>query len=107
MEFDHVVVMTTTETEHEARELATKVVEARLGACAQCSAVSSSFVWHGEVSHASETLLSIKTRSSLFGALRDFIVEHHSYETPEVIAVPVVDGSREYLSWVDDNTRTS
>lgn len=105
MEHDHVVVLTTTETADHARELAAKVVEARLGACVQCSEVSSFYLWDGEARQGSETLLVIKTRSALFGALRDFIKEHHTYETPEILALPVVDGSREYLEWVQDNTR--
>ena len=106
MEIDHIVVMTTTETEDQAGALAAKVVEARLGACVQRAAVTSFYSWGGETRHGSETLLLIKTRSSLFDALCALIQEHHTYETPEIIAVPVVHGSPEYLRWVDDSTGT-
>jgi periplasmic divalent cation tolerance protein len=65
-------------------------------------AVRSIYRWKGEVEQADETLALMKTTQQGFSALRDRIKELHPYETPEVIAVPIVDGLVEYLAWVGE-----
>ncbi|GAB7181752.1 divalent-cation tolerance protein CutA [Kitasatospora sp. Ki12] len=99
-----VVVTTTHESEELARALASAVVRERLAACAQVYPVRSVYWWEGEVRDAEEWRIDLKTRAELADRLGAFVAERHSYETPEVIAVPVVAGSPGYLDWVAGET---
>ncbi|MER7846596.1 divalent-cation tolerance protein CutA [Kitasatospora sp. NPDC096077] len=103
---DFIVVTTTHESEAKARELAAAVVRERLAACAQVYPVRSVYWWEGEVQDSAEWRIDLKTRADLAGRLADFIGAEHSYDTPEVIGVPVVTGSAAYLEWVGAETRT-
>jgi periplasmic divalent cation tolerance protein len=105
MTFDHVIVTTTTGSAEDAASLAQRIVDERLGACVQSGPITSFYVWQGETALEAETLLTIKTRSELLERLTAFIEEHHPYDTPEVVAVPVVGGSAAYLGWVDESTQ--
>ncbi|MEU6973308.1 divalent-cation tolerance protein CutA [Kitasatospora aureofaciens] len=99
-----VVVTTTHESEEQARDLAAAVVRERLAACAQVYPVRSVYWWEGEVQDAEEWRIDLKTRAELADRLAGFVVARHPYETPEVIAVPVVSGSPGYLRWVAGET---
>ncbi|WP_412075040.1 divalent-cation tolerance protein CutA [Streptomyces xanthophaeus] len=101
---DCVVVTTTHDAEDEARNLAAAVVRERLAACAQVYAVSSVYWWEGEVRSGDEWRIDFKTRAELSERLGEFIADHHEYETPEVVGVPVVTGSTAYLDWVRSET---
>lgn len=97
-------VMVTTETEEQARVIAKSLVGEKLAACVQIlDAVESTYRWKGKVESARECLCLIKTRESLFGKVEAAIKALHSYETPEIIAVPVIDGSKEYLRWLGES----
>ncbi|MFB7663987.1 divalent-cation tolerance protein CutA [Kitasatospora sp. NPDC056138] len=99
-----IVVTTTHDSEDKARELAAKAVRGRLAACAQVYPVRSVYWWDGEVQDAAEWRVDFKTRADLGERLAVFIGEQHDYETPEVVGVPVVTGSRAYLDWVAAET---
>ncbi|MGA5817271.1 divalent-cation tolerance protein CutA [Kitasatospora sp. NPDC094028] len=99
-----VVVTTTHESEERARELAAAVVRERLAACAQVYPVRSVYWWEGEVRDAEEWRIDLKTRAALVDGLGAFLAERHSYETPELVAVPVVAGGPGYLAWVAEET---
>ncbi|MGW2369525.1 divalent-cation tolerance protein CutA [Streptomyces sp. NPDC001667] len=101
---EHAVVTTTTDTEPKAHHLATEVINARLAACAQIYPVSSVYHWEGKVEQAREWRIDFKTRASLVAVLSDRIAELHDYDTPEVVAVPVVGGGAAYLGWVTEET---
>ncbi|KQV05716.1 MULTISPECIES: divalent-cation tolerance protein CutA [unclassified Kitasatospora] len=103
---DLAVVTTTHDEEAKARELATAAVRERLAACAQVYPISSVYWWNGEVQSTAEWRIDFKTRADLADSLAAFISAHHSYDTPEVIAVPVVTGSTAYLDWVNAETST-
>lgn len=97
-------VMVTTETEEQARVIAQSLVGKKLAACVQMvGSVESTYRWKGKVESARECLCLIKTRESLFPKVEAAIKALHSYETPEIIAVPVVDSSEEYLRWLDES----
>jgi periplasmic divalent cation tolerance protein len=96
------VVLTTTATSEEAENLARGIVEARLGACVQIQAIRSIYRWQGALCDESEFRLSVKTRQAQFAALEHFIRAHHSYETPEIVQVPITAGSAAYLQWIDE-----
>ncbi|MFE2723265.1 divalent-cation tolerance protein CutA [Kitasatospora sp. NPDC059327] len=101
---DVVVVTTTHDTEDKARALAVTAVRARLAACAQIHPVRSVYWWDGEVREGAEWRVDLKTRAELAARLAAFLAEEHDYDTPEIIAVPVVAGSADYLAWVAAET---
>ncbi|KPJ51128.1 MAG: hypothetical protein AMJ41_00285 [candidate division Zixibacteria bacterium DG_27] len=100
---DFIVVLVTSPSEEEAERLASRLVEEKLAACINVMPTTSLFHWEDRLSRENERLLVIKTRNSLFGKLEKRIKELHSYEIPEIIALPVVAGSEEYLGWLAEN----
>lgn len=98
------VVLTTVSTAQAAETLAREIVEARLGACVQIESIQSIYRWQGAVCHEPEHRLSVKTRQARFAALEQFIRARHSYETPEIVQIPITAGSAGYLQWLDDET---
>ncbi len=98
------VVQTTLASEAEAAALARQLVQARLGACVQLQAIRSFYVWQAQAHEEPEWLLSIKTRSALYPQLEAWLLQHHPYETPEIIRLPITAGSAAYLAWVDAQT---
>ncbi|MEQ8162029.1 MAG: divalent-cation tolerance protein CutA, partial [Smithellaceae bacterium] len=94
-----------TATKEEAQKIARHLVEQRVAACVQIAGpIISTYRWQGKVETAEEWLCVIKTRESLYPELEKAIISLHSYETPEIIAVPIIKGSREYLSWLKRET---
>jgi periplasmic divalent cation tolerance protein len=101
---DKRVVLTTSGSPDEARKLAHALVERRLAACVNIiPRISSVYRWQGKVEEAEEFLLLIKTTESAFELVHQTIRELHSYELPECVALPVEDGSLEYLKWIEDS----
>lgn len=98
------LVMTTTASEAEAETLAQQIVQARLAACVQVQAIKSFYVWKERPCTENEWLLLIKTRSVLYPVLEEFIRAHHSYETPEIVQLPITAGSPGYLDWMAAQT---
>jgi len=98
-----VVVFTTVESEDAARALARAVVTERLAACVQIAPVASVYRWHGAVEEAREWGCQIKTTPGGLEALTARIRTLHSYDVPEIIAVPALTGSPPYLQWVADS----
>ena len=97
-------VMTTVETKEQAQSIARHLVEEKLAASVQITgAVESTYCWAGKIETAREYLCLIKTRKDLFTRVESAIKKLHSYETPEIIAVPIVNGSKEYLKWLDES----
>lgn len=100
----HCIAVTTCGTELEAESLAGAILDARLGACVQIAAIVSHYTWQGTRSRDAEWRLTVKTRTTLAQRLGRFIQEHHSYDVPEYVVTPIVDGSPAYLRWVDAST---
>jgi periplasmic divalent cation tolerance protein len=99
---DKIVVLTTCESEEQAQRLARHLVEQRLAACVNIlPGARSVYRWKDQIQDAAEFVLIIKSRRDVFVKLREAIGHLHSYENPEVIALPVVDGSGAYLHWMD------
>jgi len=102
---DKIVVLSTCQTDKEARTIARGLVEKKLAACVNIvPGATSIYRWKGAVEEAAEFVLVIKSRRDLFPSLRTELAKMHSYEVPEVIALPIVDGSEEYLGWLDRET---
>lgn len=105
MSSDHVIVASTTDSADAARALATGVIEAKLGACAQIvGPIISVYRWEGEVQTEREWRVEIKTTADRVAALTEHIKANHSYDVPEIIATPITGGSAEYLSWLVHET---
>jgi periplasmic divalent cation tolerance protein len=105
---DKIVVISTCGSEEEAESLARKLVDLRLAACVSVvSPVKSFYRWNGAVTNASEWLLLIKTSRPLFDRLKTTLESNHTYEVPEVIALPIVEGSANYLAWLDSELLSS
>jgi periplasmic divalent cation tolerance protein len=99
---DKIVVLSACESEDEAARVARVLVEKRLAACVNIvPGVRSIYRWKDKIEDTTEFVLIIKSRRDLFDALRAEIAKIHSYEVPEVIALPVVDGADRYLAWLD------
>jgi periplasmic divalent cation tolerance protein len=99
---DKIVVFSMCASAEEAEGIARSLVEKRLAACVNVLAGARSiYRWRGAIEEASEWLLIIKSRRDLFDSLRAEIEKLHSYEVPESLALPVVDGTERYLSWME------
>jgi periplasmic divalent cation tolerance protein len=96
-----VIIFCTCGTHDEALSIANSLIEARLAACVNIlPLVHSIYRWEGKVETAHEVLLIVKTNQQRFPEVRDRITQLHSYDTPEIIAMPIIDGSDKYLSWL-------
>jgi periplasmic divalent cation tolerance protein len=94
-------VMTATDKREDAERIARSLVEARLAGCVQIvGPITSIYRWKGRIETAGEWLCLIKSGEERYGAIEEAIRSLHPYETPEIIAVPVTAGSRDYLDWL-------
>ncbi|MBZ5538395.1 MAG: divalent-cation tolerance protein CutA [Acidobacteriia bacterium] len=101
---DKIIVYVTTGKISEAKKIARAVVEKRLAACVNViPKITSVYRWKDELETSEELLLVIKTRRARFDDLRKCIESLHSYEVPEVIATPIVEGSANYLNWIEQS----
>ncbi|WP_236789971.1 divalent-cation tolerance protein CutA [Amycolatopsis sp. GM8] len=103
---DHIIVTTTTDSEDAARNLAAQAVADKLGACAQIvGPITSVYSWEGRVRIDSEWRVEVKTAADRVPDLVALLKSVHSYDVPEIIAVPIEGGSAEYLDWLVAETR--
>ncbi len=101
---DKVVIFVTAGNRREARRIAKRLVNSRLAACVNLTApVESVYWWQRKVESSREVLLIIKTRRGLFPRVEAEIRKLHTYKTPEIICLPIIEGSADYLKWLDDS----
>ena len=106
MSNNYIQVFTTTDKNEDAKRIAKEVVEKRLVACAQIvGPISSTFWWDGKVDEEQEWLLIMKTRKALYDELEKAIKNVHPYDVPEIIAQDIINGNRDYLDWIDRETK--
>ena len=102
MHHEHIVILCTVGSEEEGVKIASSLVEEGLVACVNMvPKIRSIYVWKGEVCDDTEHLLVIKSKPSVFEKVEARIVELHSYDVPEVIALPIEQGHKPYLDWID------
>jgi len=102
----YIQITTTTETKEQAENIAKHLVETKLAACVQIiGPINSIYRWKSKVENAQEWLCIIKTQDDLYNKVDAAIKSQHPYETPEIIAVPIVKGSKKYLKWIDDELK--
>lgn len=99
---EYSVILTTCATIDEAETIALMLVERRLAACVQITNITSYYEWKGKVTSDAEQLLLIKARSDAYQAIEQAITEHHSYEVPEIVQLPIQAGLDKYFSWIDE-----
>ena len=102
---DEIVVFVTTGSPDEAQSISGALVKRRLAACVNIvDAVQSVFNWHGQVCQEGETLMIIRSTKRHLDAIVALIKKLHSYEVPEIIALPIISGSHDYLEWIQQET---
>ena len=101
---DKIVVLSTCASEEEARNIGRLLLDGRLAACVSVlPGIRSMYHWKGAIETSTECLLLIKTSREQFQGVSSAIKKAHSYELPEVLALPVLDGSEEYLEWLGNH----
>jgi periplasmic divalent cation tolerance protein len=97
----YVVLFITTEADEEAQLISRVLLEQRKAACINIvPEVSSLFWWRGKIDSSRESLRVVKTRASLVGGIVQLVKRIHSNDVPEIIALPIVGGNRDYLDWI-------
>ncbi len=104
---EYILALTTFESAAQAEPVVSTIVEERLAACAQVMAISSTYVWKGEIERSSEVLVIFKTRGNRYSELQGRLIDLHPYETPELVCTPITGGFAPYLAWIDENTGLS
>ena len=100
-----IAVFVTASSEEEAIRIGRALVEARLAACVNVlSRVKSIYRWEEKLTEDYEILMIVKTQSALFSDLAECVQRLHSYTVPEIIALPIIEGSEPYLNWIKENT---
>jgi len=98
---EYIQVMTTVELKSDAEKIAKILVEKRLAACVQIlGPMTSYFQWQGKLDSAVEYLCLIKSREDLFTRLETEIINQHPYDVPEILAMPITKGTKDYLNWL-------
>lgn len=98
---DYIIILVTAKDKQQAEDISRQLVEERLIACANIvSPVKSFFHWMGKTDCEEECLLIMKSRVDLFREVEECVKRLHSYEVPEVLAIPLVGGSKAYLDWM-------
>ena len=104
-EREHCQVLTTIDSAEAAEALARGVVTARLAACAQVGGpIASTYWWDGVIDSAKEWQIVFKTTIERYGQLEAYLRTHHPYQVPEILCLPVLAGSSEYLEWISAQT---
>jgi len=100
----YIVVLVTAPSKEEAEKIADIIIDSKLAACVNISSdIKSIYLWQGKKETSKESLLIIKTTKELFCKLKDVIKKVHSYDTPEIIALPIIEGDKDYLNWIDNS----
>jgi len=103
---DKVVILVTVASKKECRKIAQGLVESKLAACVNITKpIESIYRWEGKVAHDEEYQLFIKSTRELFPEIKAAISKLHSYHTPEIICLPIIEGSRNYLQWVGNSVK--
>ena len=104
---DYIQVLVSIDDEGRAHELQRLILEHRAAACVQVlGPISSAYWWEGQIEEAQEWLCLAKTIRSEYARLESLVKENHPYETPEIIATPILAGNKDYLEWIESETKT-
>lgn len=102
----YIVLFITTANADEAQRISKALLNQRKAACVNIvPGVSSLFWWQGKLDSAEESLLVVKTKTSQLNEIVELVKELHSYDVPEIVALPIVDGNQDYLDWLDKEVK--
>ncbi len=102
---DYIQVLVSIDGEDKARDLQRLILQHRAAACVQVlGPISSAYWWEGRIEEAQEWLCLAKTSRSEYERLESLVRQNHPYETPEILAVPILAGNKEYLEWIESET---
>ncbi|MEJ5172525.1 MAG: divalent-cation tolerance protein CutA [Hydrogenothermaceae bacterium] len=100
---EYIVVFITVPTKEDGFRIADTIVEKKVGACVNVAPLEQSvFFWKGNIEKEKEYLLIVKSKLEKFEELKNTVKSIHPYTVPEIIAIPIVAGNSEYLSWIDE-----
>ncbi len=103
---NYIIIYITTASVNEAKKIGRALVEERLAACSNIiSPIRSIYSWQGKICDDKEALMILKTRKQLFKQIVKRVEKLHSYDVPEIIAMPIIEGSSKYLSWLNEETK--
>ncbi len=103
---NYIVIYITTGSVNEAKKIGRSLVEEKLVACSNIiSPIRSIYSWQGKICDDKEALMILKTRKKYFKQIVKRVEKLHSYDVPEIIAIPIIDGSDKYLSWINEETK--
>ena len=106
MDTAHIVVLVTAKDTDEAQMISRKLLDEKLVACVNIvKEIRSLFWWQGKVDQADEVLLVMKTQQTCFPEIVNSVKSAHSYDVPEIIALPIIDGNKDYLTWIDESVK--
>jgi periplasmic divalent cation tolerance protein len=101
------IVLITTPTHEAAKNLTQRLLKAKLAACVNLLPVASQFWWKNKIEKTEETLMIVKTQPRLIKKIVKLVEEHHPYEVPEIIALPIIQGNPKYLAWIAETLKPS
>jgi len=102
---NYCIITTTIDDENIADQISTTLLQNHLVACVQSHSIQSKYHWNGTLETTEEILLQMKTKASLFEEVKVQIEALHSYEVPEIIMTPILNGNHNYLKWIDEETK--
>jgi periplasmic divalent cation tolerance protein len=103
---DKVVIVVTAASRRECRKIARHLVDKKLAACVNITQpIESVYRWEGKIADEKEYLMLVKSTRELFPEIKLEISGLHSYQTPEIICLPIIEGSRDYLQWISDSVK--
>ncbi len=106
MDSDYLIVFTTTDNAEDANKLAEALVKKRLAACAQVEGpITSTYWWQEKIEQGREWKCSLKTSTALYNDLETELKRIHPYDTPEILAIPIIRGSRDYFTWMNEELK--
>lgn len=96
------IITVTYPSEDEARRIADILLDEKLAACIQMYNIKSSYIWEGKITNDTEVIIHIKTKSSLYSKIEKLIKQKHCYKVPEILKIPVINGLKVYLDWIEE-----
>lgn len=105
---DYIQVLISIDSEEGARALQRLLVERRVAACVQViGPISSTYWWQGQIEEAQEWLCLAKTQANHYDTLESLVKDNHPYDVPEILALPILTGNKDYLDWIETETKRS
>jgi periplasmic divalent cation tolerance protein len=96
------VIITTTSSKNDAEKIIRPLLEEKLAACIQIYDIKSFYSWEGKINEDNEQILLIKAKSDLYKEIEESIRKNHTYDVPEIIQLPILNGSASYLNWIEE-----